>query len=224
MRRRFRGLVLLVMLALARAATAQPPTPFTPQDMSRVASITVLDVSEDGRRIAASVRRPSDNETTDHRRYGDPTYLAPSRVTLQIIDARTGATDQPFKDLVNVRDASWSRDGRQLTFLLAREPATADAFPSTALYVWDAERKALSDVTIRGGSAVALNSNETFFDNGFNARAAFLANNGYVVFHPAALAGPDPVGWPRALHPRPRTRPRTRSLRELQGIDLQVTV
>ncbi len=26
---------------------------------------------------------------------------------------------------------------------------------------------------------------ETFFDNGFNARAAFLANHGYAVFHPS---------------------------------------
>ena len=69
----------------------------------------------------------------DHRRYGDPTYSTPSQVTLQIVDARSGEKEQPFKTLVNVRDAAWSRDGRQLAILLARGPATADAFPSTAL-------------------------------------------------------------------------------------------
>jgi dipeptidyl aminopeptidase/acylaminoacyl peptidase len=145
-----------VLSSFAGFALAQ--TPFTAEDISKVATVTVLDVSEDGRRIAASVRRTADNETNDHRRYGDPTYLAPSRVTLQIIDARTGDKDQPFKDLVNVRDAGWSRDGRQLAILLAREGAGAEAFPSTALYIWDAERKALTEVAVRGGLAVALNS------------------------------------------------------------------
>jgi len=148
----------LLVLALATSASAQGQSAFTAGDMSKVASITVLDVSEDGQRIAAAVRRPADNETTDHRRYGDPTYLAPARVTLHVVDARSGATEHPFKSLVNVRDVAWSRDGRRLAILLAREPASAEAFPSTALHVWDAERKALTEVTLGGGSAVALNS------------------------------------------------------------------
>ncbi len=106
--RRSRSVLLraVPVLALVSVAHAQGPSAFTAEDMSRVASVTVLDVSEDGRRVAAIVRRPLDNETDDHRRYGDPTYLAPAQVTLQIIDTRSGAKDQPFKELVNVRDVA----------------------------------------------------------------------------------------------------------------------
>ena len=128
---------VVLLLALQHVAAAQSSSAFTAEDMLKVASISILDVTEDGQRIAASIRRPLDNETTDHRRYGDPSYLAPSRVTLQIIDTRTGAVDSPFKQLVNVRDVAWSRDGKQLAILLANDPATADGFPTTALHVWN---------------------------------------------------------------------------------------
>ena len=172
--RRSRSVLLraVPVLALVSVTHAQGPSAFTAEDMSRVASVTVLDVSEDGRRVAAVVRRPVDNETVDHRRYGDPTYLAPAQVTLQVIDTRSGAKDQPFKELVNVRDAAWSRDGRQLAILLARAPSSADAFPSTTLHVWDAERKALAEVTLRGGAAVALNSSLAWSADGSSLTVA----------------------------------------------------
>ncbi len=157
--------VLLVALLIARTDARQATTAFTADDMLRIASISVLDVSEDGRRVAASVRRQTDNETTDYRRYGDPTYLAPSRVTLQVIDARSGAADQPFKDLLNVRDAAWSRDGRQLAILVGRDSATPGGFPVTTLHVWDAERRTLSDVAVKG-QPIAQNSSVAWTPDG----------------------------------------------------------
>ena len=106
--------------------------------------------------MAATVRRPVDNAFTDHRRYGDPTYLAPSRVRLEIIDTRTGARDVPFKELVNVRTARWSQDGRELAILLAREAASPEGFPSTSLFIWSAEKRALREV--KPSQPIALNS------------------------------------------------------------------
>lgn len=81
----------------------QSTTPFTAEDMLEVAPISVLDITEDGARVAATVRRPIDNDFTDHRRFGDPTYLTTSRVSLVIIDVKTGSKDQPFKEMVNIR-------------------------------------------------------------------------------------------------------------------------
>jgi hypothetical protein len=40
----------------------------------------VLDLSEDGRLVAIGARRLYDNAETNHRRYGDPTYFAPTMV------------------------------------------------------------------------------------------------------------------------------------------------
>ena len=42
---------------------------------------------------------------------------------------------------------------------------------------------------------------ETFFDNGFNARAAFLANHGYAVFHPSVnlVVGRPGESWVKGV-------------------------
>jgi dipeptidyl aminopeptidase/acylaminoacyl peptidase len=154
------ALILATVPAPARGGQQPQPAsqPFIAEDMLRVASVSVQDVTEDGARVAVTVRRPIDNPTTDHRRYGDPTYLAPLRVTLQVIDTRTGATDAIFKELVNVRHAAWSRDGRRLAILIGREPAGADAYPRASLYIWDAERKALAEVPQKAPQPIAVNS------------------------------------------------------------------
>jgi dipeptidyl aminopeptidase/acylaminoacyl peptidase len=186
----------VALLLTARAVSAQTSA-FTAEDMLNVASINVLDVTEDGRLVAAAVRRAIDNPTVDHRRYGDPTYLAPARVMLQIIDTRSGQLEAPFKELVNVRDVAWSRDGQQLAILLAREPAGADAYPSPELLLWHAAKKTLTPLTVQGPQTVALNSNVNWTPDGTGlivalrspdldreARARFLAlTEGPIVVH-----------------------------------------
>ena len=79
--------------------------------MLKVATASVLDLSEDGRRVAVGVRRLEDNAETNHRRFGDPTYVAPSMVELMVFDTRTGAVDRVVQGPMNVRQAAWSRDG-----------------------------------------------------------------------------------------------------------------
>ena len=63
------------MPPLPRKGTARD---FTAEDMLKVATASVLDLSDDGRRVAVSVRRAYDNAEVDNRRFGDPTYLSPS--------------------------------------------------------------------------------------------------------------------------------------------------
>src|SRR4029079_19417647 len=101
-------------LSFQAASTAQTGRPFTAEDMLKVSTASVLDLSDDGLRAAVSVRRAYDNAEVDNRRFGDPTYLPPSRVTLQVIDTQTGAVQSPFSGLVEIRQAAWSHDGRRL--------------------------------------------------------------------------------------------------------------
>jgi dipeptidyl aminopeptidase/acylaminoacyl peptidase len=157
----------LAFLVLARLASAQAPSAFTAEDMLKVATVSVLDVTEDGARVATTTRRGIDNATVDNRRYGDPTYLSPANVTLQVIDTRTGSADRPFKDaLVNVRDAAWTRDGKRLAILLAEAGTQPGGFPSTTLHVWDAERKTLTAVPSRPDARVAVNSQVAWTPDG----------------------------------------------------------
>ena len=104
-------LVLFLVLALIPVSFASRPAgqgrvPFTAEDMLKVASISVSDMTDDGRIVSAIVRRAYDNAETDNYRYGDPTYLGPSRGTLLVIDATTGQNGlrqaQEFQQAVDV--------------------------------------------------------------------------------------------------------------------------
>ncbi len=153
--------IVLGSLALALSVSAQSQAPFTAEDMQRVAAVNVLDLSEDGRLVAAAIRRPIDNPETDHGRFGDPTYLNPSRVSVMIVDTRTGRSWTPFKDLVEARAAAWSRDGRRLAILTASgAPADGpnEGQTTTALHIWDVEKSALTTVPARGQARVSANS------------------------------------------------------------------
>jgi dipeptidyl aminopeptidase/acylaminoacyl peptidase len=132
--------VACATLSATPRVPAQTGRPFTAEDMLKVSTASVLDLSDDGRRAAVSVRRAYDNAEVDNRRYGDPTYLPPSRVTLQVIDTQTGAVQSPFSGLVEIRQAAWSHDGRRLAILTASNGAPP------GLHIWDAERKAITDV------------------------------------------------------------------------------
>jgi hypothetical protein len=60
----------------------------------KVTTAQVLDLSEDGRLVAIGARRLYDNAETNHRRYGDPTYFAPSDGGGAGDNTRTGAADK----------------------------------------------------------------------------------------------------------------------------------
>ena len=69
-------------------ATGAQADRFTPDDMLNVVTAAVQDLSEDGRYVAFTERRPRDNAATDNYRYGDPTFIAPSAVRLVVAISR----------------------------------------------------------------------------------------------------------------------------------------
>ena len=153
------ALVLFVTVCTphAQAPTAAPAPAFTADDILKVTTLSVLDVTDDGRRVAASARRAFDNAETDHRRYGDPTYVAPTVARLMVIDAETGAIDTPLGERADLRQAAWSRDGKRLA-LLGLTGSTPGTVPAVRLQIWDAERKILRDLAVKGDTSVAVNS------------------------------------------------------------------
>jgi dipeptidyl aminopeptidase/acylaminoacyl peptidase len=138
------GAAVVVLLSGPASLRGQSLAPFTAEDMLKVATASVLDVTEDASHVAIAVRTLQDNAVTDHRRFGDPTYVAAAMVDVRIIETRTGRTERPFKQLMNVRQAAWSRDGTRLALLTTAEDA--DRLPVTTAWVWDAARHALSEV------------------------------------------------------------------------------
>jgi dipeptidyl aminopeptidase/acylaminoacyl peptidase len=156
------ALTLGLLSGTSAAPSAQPQSPFTAEDMLDVATANVLDLTEDGARVAVAVRTLRDNAFTDHRRFGDPTYVAPLLVDLRVIDTRSGATDRPFKQLMTVRQAVWSRDGARLAILTVAE--TPQRIPLTTLWIWDAARRQVSEVPRR--ARVAATSDLAWLPDG----------------------------------------------------------
>src|SRR5262245_23681112 len=90
MRRANLTVLAIVVVLVGPRLMAQTPNAFTAEDILKVATASILDLTEDGSRVAVAIRKLEDNATTDHRRFGDPTYVAPSMVDLVVYDTRTG--------------------------------------------------------------------------------------------------------------------------------------
>lgn len=152
------GLVLAIAAGLvAHGQAGQSGSPLTAEDLLKVTTASVLDVSDDGRSLAYTTRRAFDNATTDHRRYGDPTYVAPSAVRLFVVDTGTGVSTAILPDLADIRQAAWSHRGSLLAFLQL-QPGTAGADPVMQLRLWDAGRNAVRTITLKSDARISVNS------------------------------------------------------------------
>ncbi len=182
-------LLAAVLLSIAPARPVAQTTAgaaFSAEDVIKVVTVSVLDLSDDGARVAVALRRTIDNADTDNYRSGDPTYVAPSRAQLQIIDTGSGAKQEPFKGLLSVRQAAWSHDGKRLAILVIDNPGAPAPVPAVAtggkptqkpkampkdtvqpppgpgpvarLYVWHADASSLVEVPPAGGTPVSANT------------------------------------------------------------------
>ncbi len=195
--------IWLVALALALLPAAAPTTmraqqpqgrAFTLDDALTVRSARIEDVSRDGRWIALTTRLRSDAFGVDHARYGDPTYVAPSLAEFTLIDATTGKSLAILPGKVDVRGATFSRDGSRLAFFQRKD----DGY---TLNVVDVAAKRNRVVPLKTARAVASNSPLVWAPDGKSllvalrpdgwaagARASFLQlTEGSIVVQDASL-------------------------------------
>ncbi|MEZ4424169.1 MAG: prolyl oligopeptidase family serine peptidase [Gemmatimonadota bacterium] len=105
-----------VLLASAAAAVAQ--SAFTVDDVLRVASADVVDLSRDGRWLVVARASLADRLGVDSYRTGDPTYTAPAAERIDLVDTRSGALHDVFGTRVNLVTARFSPDGGQLALIV----------------------------------------------------------------------------------------------------------
>ncbi len=166
--------VVITVLAVSPAAQTPStsedrrtqPSRFMAEDMLKVVTASVLDFSEDGRFVAFTERRPADNAETDHYRYGDPTLLAPAAVRLVVVNADTGARLLPRGDrLLNIRQASFSRDGRRLAVIVGSGSSSSEP-GAMALQVWSTAGGAATPVALKTTNLIAANSSVDWTPDG----------------------------------------------------------
>ena len=158
---RFASVGYLLLLA-SSAASAQ--TPFTAQDALDVRTYQLMDLTADGRWLAATSAVRRDGFGVDFRRDGDPTYVRPNLVTLWVIDTRAQQGRALYSDKRNIRAARWSPDGSRLAFLELK----GESFVPV---IWDRARNKFTTVDVPAGKYVAEGSDLRWTSDG--TRLAF---------------------------------------------------
>ena len=152
-----RALVLAALAGTPRFLVAQTAPAkdslFTAEDGLEIVSYTALDLTGDGRWLAATSASRRDLLGIDYRRDGDPTYIRPSASRLWVIDTRSGASRAVFPDKRNVRAARWSPDGQRLALLVV-DAKSGISQPM----LWDRESGRLTAIATPAGKYAAGDS------------------------------------------------------------------
>jgi dipeptidyl aminopeptidase/acylaminoacyl peptidase len=137
---------IVFLFSLASAVTAASG-PFTVDDLLHIANATIADVSADGRWAALIVSSLEDRIGIDNRRFGDPTYIAPHKMDVLVVDTQTGATIKLFPYRTQVKGLKFSPDGKHLAMLAQRSE-------SFAVRIWDQATGNFATVTAPDGKAL----------------------------------------------------------------------
>ncbi len=139
------------LIGTAARVGAQQTRPFTPSDALYVRSPRIADVTEDGRWVAVSVQTRRDRLNVDHERFGDPTYVAPSKTSVMVLDARTEDSYWLYENPVQIRALQWSPEGTRLAYFLLEDG-------EFALYVYEAASQEARRVPVDSPNSIASNS------------------------------------------------------------------
>jgi dipeptidyl aminopeptidase/acylaminoacyl peptidase len=143
--------VFVFTIAAAISVDAQEGPRFNTQLALDVRSPQIAAATDDARFIAVTLRTRRGRVDTDHGRYGDPTYVAPSLVGAMVIDTRTGDATWLHEDPAQVSDFTWSSDGSQLAYLVFEDARFS-------LRVFDADSGDVDEVELRTDLPIASSS------------------------------------------------------------------
>lgn len=132
-------------------SSAAASSDFTINDLLDVANINVAELSDDGRWIAATTGSLRDRIGIDNRRFGDPTYVAPSLVDVWIIDTQSAKAQRLFPGKQQVRGLKWSPDGSRLALFVLK----GDLYEPT---IWERVTGRFINVTATAAKVAAQNA------------------------------------------------------------------
>jgi dipeptidyl aminopeptidase/acylaminoacyl peptidase len=147
----FSTFALAFAAAGSYANAQQAPRAFGIDDALNVRASRIEDVSTDARWIALTVRVRRDALGVDNSRYGDPTYVTPSPAEFELIDATNGQTRSILSGKVQVRGATFTKDGSKLAFFVQKGD-------DWAIDVYDVATNKVRQVAAHTSKQVAANS------------------------------------------------------------------
>jgi dipeptidyl aminopeptidase/acylaminoacyl peptidase len=109
--------IFVLLFSLVSATSAGS---FTVDDLLHVSNAAIGDVSADGRWAVLTVSNLEDRIGIDNHRFGDPTYIAPHKMDVLLVDLQTGAMRKLFPDRTQAKGFKFSPDGKRLAMFALR--------------------------------------------------------------------------------------------------------
>jgi dipeptidyl aminopeptidase/acylaminoacyl peptidase len=138
--------------AAAPAAQSRDGSGFTVDDMLDVVSLGIGDLSRDGRWLAVVASTLRDRIGIDNSRFGDPTYVAPQKTQVYVIETGSGKSRALFAEKRQVRNPVWSPDGARLALLALRANGVFEPV------IWDRATARFTVAAMPPGKALSDNS------------------------------------------------------------------
>jgi len=159
-------------------------TPFTSEDALKVKSFRISTITDDGNYIAGTVGTRKDRMNTNHKRFGDPTYISSSTSEFVILNTKTKEKILPFKNKVQIRSVSWSPDDKQLAFFLFKNN-------EYILHTFTLKNKKIKQVKLKTDKSISSNSMLQWSPDGKNILLALReqgwADSSKMVFEEATV-------------------------------------
>ncbi len=141
------------------------------RDLLDLKTVSVADLSSDGKWLAITVTVRRDGLGNDFSRDGDPTYLRGTPAELLVVDTKSLAQRPVFRGKTVVRSATWSPDASRLAmFVIANE--------AQQLQVWDRASGRVTSPVLPQGQYIAENSELRWSGDG-KALAFALRSNAW---------------------------------------------
>jgi dipeptidyl aminopeptidase/acylaminoacyl peptidase len=151
----------------AAAATANDS--LTIRDILDMKTVSVADLSSDGKWLAITVAVRREALGNDFSRDGDPTYLRGSPVELLVVDTKSLAQRPVFKGKTVIRGTTWSPDGAKLAMFVVNNEAQQ-------LQVWDRITGRMTSPVLPAGQYIAENSELRWSGDGKSLAFALRTN------------------------------------------------
>jgi WD40 repeat protein len=173
-----------MVAVFASASSAQGVSPTFPQrtvasaavndslsigDLLDIKSVSVADLTSDGKWLAITVSLRRDGLGNDFSRDGDPTYLRGAPVELLVVDTKSLAQRPVFRGKTVVRGVTWSPDGSRLAMFVVTNGAQQ-------LQVWDRATGRITSPVVPQGQYIAENSELRWSDDGKSLAFALRTN------------------------------------------------
>ena len=159
--------IVVFFLSVSNLGAAEKSA-FTVGDSLRVKSFSAQSITDDGRFIAGSFSIRLERLGTDHKRYGDPTYLSPRAAEVVILDTETKKFTPIFESKEWIRAMTWSPDGKTLAFFLHRGG-------QFYLQTYDRIKKSFKEIKLKADKTIASNSFLVWTNDGSRILLAFRA-------------------------------------------------